>query len=95
MLIVQVVPDYRGELGQADAQGNREGAMAALVESRKRARAWLARRADASWRVRKRHRVASHEALLDLENQLRVSADVTVFVWTCTQGERITIAIAI
>lgn len=78
---MKVVPDYKGVVTEMAEAGDKVGVDRALADTRKRARQWLASRGEeepgaggSAWRPRKRHRVASGEVLMEMDNQLRVSS---------------------
>lgn len=75
---LKVVPDYRGRSAEAKGEGDSVELEKSLADSRKRARAWISQREEeqqgrgiAPWRPRKRHRVASGEVLMDIDNMLQ------------------------
>lgn len=71
-LFGQVVPDYRSGEMLLREQGREEEAQGAIVERRKRQRAWM-KKEGSGWRPCKRHRVAAHEWIQATNSSLIVS----------------------
>ena len=63
--------DYRGTITLAKETGDAAALQEAKADVRKRQISWVVRDKEGTWKVRKRQRVASHEWLLAVENQLR------------------------